>query len=475
MMQEKTELFRIAVVGHTNAGKTSLMRTLARDAEFGEVSPSPATTREVTSITLLADNKPMAEFRDTPGLEDSIGLLEFIDGLRTDRRDDGPSLVERFLGTEEANGQFAHESKALRQARTADLVLYVVDARDRVLPRYQDELELLARCGRPVLPVMNFVADEASRSEEWRDALARLGLHAAVNFDTVVFSSGDETRLFEAMRVLSESHREAIDLLIEERIARRKRSIERATRAVAELLVDAASYVKVVDAGHDGEDPDANETSMSVAESELQDALREHERLAHRAVFSAFEFTDDDPDAALLECTEGRLGIDLFSQEALRQSGVGAATGAAGGAATGAAIDLAVGGMSLGAAAALGAVIGGVLGSTAAQGRRLVRKARGADELRAGDATLRLLLARSMDLTTALLNRGHADTRRVSLKDRTLDEEFVTKVLGSLKRARSRPSWSGVGRTPAESGGRRSQIRNVAELVEKKLAGPSKQ
>ena len=133
-MSSPTDILQVAVVGHTNAGKTSLMRTLARDQTFGAVSPSPATTTEVAAVKLLAGRDEVADFRDTPGLEDPIGLLEFIDGLRTDRRDDGPSLIERFLGTSEAEGSFAGEAKALRQARIADIVLYVVDARDRVLP-----------------------------------------------------------------------------------------------------------------------------------------------------------------------------------------------------------------------------------------------------------------------------------------------------------------------------------------------------
>ena len=38
---------QLAVVGHTNTGKTSLMRTLLRDAAFGEVKNAAATTRHV--------------------------------------------------------------------------------------------------------------------------------------------------------------------------------------------------------------------------------------------------------------------------------------------------------------------------------------------------------------------------------------------------------------------------------------------
>ena len=37
----------LAVVGHTNTGKTSLMRTLLRDSRFGEVKNAAATTRHV--------------------------------------------------------------------------------------------------------------------------------------------------------------------------------------------------------------------------------------------------------------------------------------------------------------------------------------------------------------------------------------------------------------------------------------------
>ena len=44
---------RVAVVGHTNTGKTSLLRTLMRDVAFGEVSDHPATTRHVEGATLM--------------------------------------------------------------------------------------------------------------------------------------------------------------------------------------------------------------------------------------------------------------------------------------------------------------------------------------------------------------------------------------------------------------------------------------
>ena len=47
-----TKPLTLAVVGHTNVGKTSLLRTLTRDVGFGEVSHRPSTTRHVEGARL---------------------------------------------------------------------------------------------------------------------------------------------------------------------------------------------------------------------------------------------------------------------------------------------------------------------------------------------------------------------------------------------------------------------------------------
>ena len=85
-MSPKLPALKVAIVGHTNTGKTSLVRTLTRDAGFGEVSDRPATTRHVEGTVLLVDGRPLVELYDTPGLEDPIGLLEQLDRMRGDRR-----------------------------------------------------------------------------------------------------------------------------------------------------------------------------------------------------------------------------------------------------------------------------------------------------------------------------------------------------------------------------------------------------
>jgi len=81
------ESLDIAVVGHTNTGKTSLMRTLTRKRDFGKVSSRPATTRRVEAAELEVSGAVLRLY-DTPGLEDSTGLLAHLDALQAERGGD---------------------------------------------------------------------------------------------------------------------------------------------------------------------------------------------------------------------------------------------------------------------------------------------------------------------------------------------------------------------------------------------------
>ena len=62
----------LAVVGHTNTGKTSLLRTLLRDSGFGEVKNAPSTTRHVEEAAITDGADTLLYLYDTPGLEDAV-------------------------------------------------------------------------------------------------------------------------------------------------------------------------------------------------------------------------------------------------------------------------------------------------------------------------------------------------------------------------------------------------------------------
>ena len=111
-MNKPTVPLTLAVVGHTNVGKTSLLRTLTRDVGFGAISHHPSTTQHVEGARLSVDGEALIELYDTPGFEDAIALYEYIEQLsQSSERLDGPEHVQRFLDSSEARQRFEQKPR----------------------------------------------------------------------------------------------------------------------------------------------------------------------------------------------------------------------------------------------------------------------------------------------------------------------------------------------------------------------------
>jgi len=429
---------KVAVVGHTNTGKTSLMRTLMRDVEFGEVSDRPAVTREVEAAVLRAGGRAVVDLYDTPGLEDSIGLLEHLDALRGGRRVDGIDVIGEFLEGAEAQGRFRQEAKAIRQVLLSDVALYVIDARDRVLAKHRDELEILGRCARPVVPVLNFTAGPDARTVEWRAQLSRVNMHAAAEFDTVVFDAQGERRLFEKMRTLVDAHAATIDALLADRAEARTALVASSAAALAELLIDAAAYTESA--------PAANASDAPEMLRRFREKVRQREQQCVEELLVLHRFRPGDVAEEALPLEDGRWGLDLFSPEAVKQFGVSAGGAAAVGALVGLTLDVMLAGLSLGTGTMAGAAVGGAVGAARMHGRRLVNRLRGLTELRCDDVTLRLLAGRQTLLVRALLRRGHAAVNTIHLEGASTASgvEGSRRLMQHLGRARGHPHWSAL-------------------------------
>jgi hypothetical protein len=463
-------IVKVAVVGHTNTGKTSLLRTLTRNAGFGEVSNRPATTRHVEGTALLVDGIPLIELYDTPGLEDSIGLLEHLDTLHNGARLYGIELINRFLSSSAAHQEFEQEAKALRQVLSSDISLYVIDVRDRVLGKHRDELEILACCTKPVVPVLNFVASPEAKTAQWREHLARVNLHAVVEFDTVVLDEYGERRLFEKMQTLLDHFYATLEAVIEDRQRQRVRLNRASADLLADLLIDVAAYRVVLPI-------DAQKTT--VAMESLKQTVREREQQCVDALLELYRFRLDDYDLEALPIEDGQWGLDLFNPASMKQFGIRAGSGAAAGGVAGLAIDAVTGGLSLGAGAALGAAIGALLSSSRTHGKRLADRMRGFTELRVNDATLRLLALRQIALVRALLRRGHASRDKIRLNFKGSEKKvwMSLKLPPGLETVKVHPTWSRLNRTqpaPVSLDSDRSTAKEeLAKVVEASFARPA--
>ena len=451
-----TKPLTLAVVGHTNVGKTSLLRTLTRDVGFGEVSHRPSTTRHVEGARLSVDGEALLELYDTPGPEDAIALLDYLERLeQPGERLDGPARLERFLKGSEARQRFEQEAKVLRQLLACDAGLYVIDAREPVLAKYRDELEVLAGCGKPLLPVLNFVSAASHREGEWREALARLGLHALVRFDSVAPPEDGEQRLYESLALLLEHARTPLQRLIDDQQRQREERKQSALRLIAELLIDCAACRRSV----------ASDAGPAAVE-ELRQAIRKREQRCVEALLQLYAFRLQDASAADLPLLDGRWGDDLFNPETLKQLGVQVGSGIAAGAAAGAGIDLLVGGVTLGLAALAGAIAGGALQTARGYGGRLLGKLKGQRELTVDDNVLRLLALRQRQLLHALNARGHAAMGSIEVatpQDKTWREGKLPDALG---KARAHPQWSSLnGHKRLNQSERDEQIEQLAGQI----------
>ena len=463
------EPLKLAVVGHTNTGKTSVLRTLLRDVYFGEVKNEAATTRHVerAQLTDSQTGEVLVTLYDTPGLEDASGLMDWLEDNTASRRD-GIERLQQFLAAPIAMGDtsglqgiedYSQEAKVIRQLLASDMAIYVVDAREPVLGKYKDELAILSWAAIPVMPVFNFTNSQDANIDDWQTMLARRNLHISTRFDSVAFEFADEMHLWQNLATML-THSEMLEQLMQSRTADWTQLYDEAHIIIADFLLNVAAMKREI---NEDDDPMLTLTQM-------QEAVRQSERAMQHQLLNSYKFYDNAVAVTPLELQAYQQ--DPFDPELLKSYGIRTTSGAAAGALLGLGIDAAALGTTLGLGAALGGIAGGLLSNTS----NIADRISGVKRLYIDPATLTLLATRALDLLTALRHRGHAATDATQLlynhnngqannaaRDNFTDEEPTNdnednsitpwqthKLPSELKKARSKPQWSSLNSGKAE-------------------------
>ena len=473
-----TEPLHIAVVGHTNAGKTSLLRTLTRRVDFGEVSDRPGTTRHSETVDLRLDGRVAVRFIDTPGLEDSVALLAYLNTLQADSRTD---RIRAFLQGPEARASFEQEAKVLRALlEQADAAMLVIDTREPVLPKFRAEIDILTWCARPIMPVLNHVRDAASRRDAWHQTLQESNLHARAEFDVVAPFNGSERQLYADLATLLPGRRQQLADIVDALALQARERRMAACRAVASALIDVAAMRRALPA-----DEFADELKQKAFVRAFQDDERRHARRAVDDLLAVYAFRPDDAELAEIPQLAGRWEDDLFNPELLLDAGKRLGLGAVIGAGLGAVADVALAGLSLGAATTLGATLGGAAsGGWRPLWRKLENRLSGVQELTAEDPLLVLLGEHLMALAQALDRRGHAAQGRLRLGDGLGDASSrqgaeqgaephdLRDLVDQLTPARGHPEWERGQPHSARSEDRQSLEVAWAKALERYFSTP---
>ena len=370
----------LSLISHTNAGKTTLVRTILQQ-DVGEVRDAAHVTEVATGYLMVQAGEHSLMLWDTPGFGDTARLVK---RLRLAGNPIGwllGQVWDRFRDRPLWSSQ-----QAVRNARDeADVILYLVNAsEDPAGAAYVPlEMEVLGYIGKPVLVLLNQVGPptEAGVSEEgrWGEHLGATGLvRGSLTLDAFARCWVQELTLLRLVEpLLPEEKRDGMAALIGAWGERNHERFLEAMRVLAGPLAETAAdreeigerkwHDKVTGAIRNpagGEMSPAGKRAVGLLGERLEkrirdstDALIRLHGLSGRAAQSVLKRVARD----VTESAPARPGVAAVLG--------GVATGAAGGLAA----DLAAGGLTLGGGMLIGGILGAVGAGTAARGYNLVR------------------------------------------------------------------------------------------------------
>jgi hypothetical protein len=369
-------VINLSLISHTNAGKTTLARTLL-GRDVGEVRDAPHVTDMSDAYTMI-DTPDGCALRlwDTPGFGDTARLLK-----RLKQAGNPVGWVLGQVWDRYADRPLWCGQQAMRNARDeADVVLYLVNAAESP----QDagyvalEMEILAWIGKPVVLLLNQMGPPRDRAAErfeedkWHEQLkGHSVVQAVLSLDAFARCWVQEGELIQAVgRLLPIEKQGAYAQLAR---AWRDKNLDRFHGAMSILawqLARAAAdredlarrawsekargFFRSVATGRDSAQSD-NERAMAALAERLDGEIR-----AATDALIALHGLAGHAAGEILR----RLKDDYATSEPVSEGYAAALGGFVSGALGGLAADLAAGGVSFGA----GVVGGGILGALGAGG-----------------------------------------------------------------------------------------------------------
>ena len=339
----------LAIVGHPNKGKSSIVSTLAQDASV-KISPRSGTTQHNRTYPVRVDGQTLCELVDTPGFQRPRAVMDWLQRHARSAADHQES-VKRFVEKHRDDPRFTAECDLLTPILQGAGILYVIDGAVPYGPEYDAEMEILRWTGGPSMALINRIG-ASDYVSEWRAPLSQY-FRIVREFNALYEPFEKQVQLLTGFSELHESWREPLQRAAGALMQRRRQQIQEAASRIADLLEEmlGASETLPLKGRDDQRGIDQGIARFTAQLSEREkDARRDVERIFHHEGM-------DRVEAALPALSE-----DLFSQTTWRLFSLSRdqvlAMGAVGGAATGAILDAGTGGLSLFLGSGLGAVIG---------------------------------------------------------------------------------------------------------------------
>ena len=245
----------LSLVSHTNAGKTTLARTLL-GRDVGEVRDAPHVTEFADVHTMLETTEgERLLLWDTPGFGDSARLVR---RLRQSAQPLGWFMSQVWDRWRDRS--FWASQQALRNVRDeADVMLYLVNASEspQEAAYVGPEMDLLAWVGKPVIVLLNQLgapreaAFEAAEIARWRAHLSPYGsVRSVLPLDAFARAWVQELTLLRAIEDALDGERRALmGRLRAAWQAQRERTFDAAMHSLAASLARLAATTEVLPEG----------------------------------------------------------------------------------------------------------------------------------------------------------------------------------------------------------------------------------
>jgi hypothetical protein len=348
------DLPRLAIMGHPNAGKSSVVATLTENDRVA-IDKRAGTTTGSDLYPVIIDGRTVIEFIDTPGFQNPAAILEWFMA-----HPETPDLARAFVEAHRDQPLLAHDCSLLAPVAEGAGIMLVVDGSKRIKEKDRVEMELLRLTGRPRMAVLNNLTARDRYMAQWQDALAK-AFNSVREFNAHRATYAERIRLLHALRSIDQRWEPRLEESVVAFERDWDRRMDEASTTIVNLLKaslslkvhkDVKSARVVFQSGRDR----VKEEVMG----DLAEGLRRLEQKARERLRANFRHNVWDPPA------ESILSKDLLSEEVSHALGLSrrqlALAGAAAGAASGVGLDLAMAGSSLGTGALLGAAAGGLLG-----------------------------------------------------------------------------------------------------------------
>lgn len=359
--QKETNVDRITIgfAGHTNAGKTTLVRTLAKKS-FGQIEDKANTTKHVEPLPYEAIH---ATFLDCPGFQNA-GLCQ----LYLDHYKDIIEKDEQKKNTVLA--QIGYDLIALEAIENSDVILYVVNLEIVPDAGYSAEISLIQNKQPNIICILNKYGSQVkihgkrnldSRIEQWKSMLTSNGMKKIIVFDAHWDSPRAVEQIYQNISSLLTGEKlrtftNGLNQFIEE-----QQSIKQtASQYLARCILNCRQIIET----RKSEDFNYNNEKASTSAKEALASKVENEISKFSEELAQYFILVTQDPSLITEDFDYRSDMSKNSMETVKNVSVGGGAGTTIGAAIGGALGFVFGGgVGAGPAAAAGGAIGGLVGS----------------------------------------------------------------------------------------------------------------